>query len=110
MDAGKLDTRVEVITQSKTADGFGGFTSTETVSATVWAYVRETKGDVEGDGFRRGRYLNVDIIMRDKTVDENSIDEDTILKIQSKTGKYRIKGIFESLKSKFVKISATKID
>jgi head-tail adaptor len=110
MDAGKLDTRVEVITQSKTADGFGGFTSTETVSATVWAYVQEIKGDVDGDGFRRGRFLNVDIIMRDKTVDENTITDDTILKIQSKAGKYRITGIFQDTKGKFVKISATKID
>ena len=110
MDAGKLDTRVEIITQSKTADGYGGFTSSETTAATVWAYVREVKGDVEGDGFRRGRYLNIDVVMRDKTVDEYTIDEDTILKVQSKTGKYRIKGIFENFKSKFVKISATKID
>ena len=48
--------------------------------------------------------------MRDKTVDENTITDDTILKIQSKAGKYRITGIFQDTKGKFVKISATKID
>lgn len=110
MDAGKLNTRVEVITQTKTADGYGGYTASETVSTTVWANVKESKGDVEGDSFRRGRYLNLDITMRDKTVEDNSIDDNSILKIQSKTGKYQIKGIYESLESKFVKISATKID
>ena len=43
-----------------------------------------------------------------KTFDSNNINEDTILKIQNKTGDYRITSIFEGFKDKFVKISATK--
>lgn len=109
MDAGKLDTRVEIKQQTKTADGYGGFSSTTTTSATVWAYVREIKGDVETDTYSRGRYLNIEVIMRDKTVEDNSIDENSILKIQSKAGDYRITGIYEGFKSKFVKINATKL-
>ena len=108
MDAGKLDTRVEIKTQSKTPDGFGGFTSTSTVSATVWANVKEVKGEILAEHYTRGRFLDVDIIMRDKTFDDNNIDESTILKIQNKTGDYRITSIFEGTTNKFVKISATK--
>jgi head-tail adaptor len=110
MDAGKLDTRVEIKTLTKTSDGFGGFTATASVSATVWAYVKEVKGDVQSNEYTRGRYLNVDIVLRDKTFDENNINESTILKVQSKDGDYRITGIYEGFKNKFVKISATKRD
>jgi hypothetical protein len=110
MDAGKLDTRVEIVTQTKTEDGYGGFTSTEEVTATFWASVIEAKGDVGGETTRRGRYLYVDIVIRDKTIDEYSINRDTIFKIQSEEGKYRVIGMFESYKNKFVKISATKLD
>ena len=34
MDAGKLDTQIAVVRLTKTADEFGGFTSTEAVVAT----------------------------------------------------------------------------
>ena len=108
MDAGKLDTRVEIKTLAKTPDGFGGFTSTSAVSATIWANVNEVKGDVKSNEYTRGRYVDIDIIVRDKTYKDNNIDEETVLKIQSKTGDYRITGIFEGFKNKFVKISATK--
>lgn len=109
MDAGKLDTRVEIKQQTTSADGYGGFTASVSTTATVWAYVREIKGDVNDDTYRRGRYLNIEVVMRDKTVEDNNINEDSILKIQSKDGDYSITGIFEDFKSKFVKINATKL-
>jgi len=37
MDAGKLDTQISIIRLTKTADEFGGFTSTEATVATYWA-------------------------------------------------------------------------
>lgn len=110
MDAGKLNTRVEIKSLTKTPDGFGGFTATTSVSATVWAYVKEVKGDVQSNEYTRGRYLNIEIILRDKTFDDNNINESTVLKIQSEDGDYRITGIHEGFKNKFVKISATKRD
>ena len=48
--------------------------------------------------------------MREKTVNDNSINENTVLKIQSKDGDYKIKSIFEDYKDKFVKIIAVKTD
>ena len=109
MDAGKLNTRVQLKGQTKTADGYGGFTATVATTATVWAYVREVKGDVDNESYRRGRYLNIEVVMRDKTVSENSINEDTILKLENEAGDYRITGIFENFRNKFVKIEATKL-
>lgn len=109
MDAGKLNTRVEIKTQTTSADGYGGFTATTATTATVWASVKEVKGDVETNAYSRGRYLNIEVVMRDKTIESNSIDEDTILKIQNKAGDYRITGIYENFQDKFVKIEATKL-
>ncbi len=110
MDAGKLGTRVVLKQVTKVSDGFGGTTATLTTNGTVWASVREIKGDIEGEGYSRGRYLNIEVIMREKTVNDNSINENTVLKIQSKDGDYKIKSIFEDYKDKFVKIIAVKTD
>jgi head-tail adaptor len=109
MDAGKLNTRVEVKTQTSSADGYGGFSSTVATTATVWAYVKQVKGEVKSNTYPRGRYLDIELIMRDKTVESNSITEDSILKIQGKTGDYAVTGIFESFEDRFVKIEATKL-
>ena len=110
MDAGKLSTRVVLKDMVKASDGFGGTTATLNVIGTVWASVREIKGEIEGEGYSRGRYLNIEVIMRDKTVNDNSINENTVLKIQSKPGDYKIKSIFADQKDKFIKIVAIKTD
>tara|TARA_R110000796_G_scaffold39951_6_gene99229 strand:+ start:1147 stop:1479 length:333 start_codon:yes stop_codon:yes gene_type:complete len=110
MDAGKLSTRVVLKDVTKVSDGFGGTTASLTTIGTVWASVREVKGDIEGEGYSRGRYLNIEVVMREKTVNDNSINENTVLTIQSKTGDYKIKSIFEDNKNKFVKIVAVKTD
>ena len=46
MDAGKLDTRVQIRRLTKTADTYGGYTSTTATASTIWAYKRETSGDI----------------------------------------------------------------
>ena len=38
MDSGKLDTRVIVKRLTKSADGYGGFTSTKATEMTIWAH------------------------------------------------------------------------
>jgi head-tail adaptor len=109
MDSGQLNKRITIKQLSKTSDGYGGTTSTKTTLATVWGKVVEKKGDVEMDGFKRERKLEVKIIVRKKTADDY-ITIDRILSIAGKSGEYRVSGIFESQIDHFTQIEAIKID
>ena len=57
MNAGKVDKRVLIKRQTKTSDGFGGFTSTSATQNTIWANVSFTKGDVTSKNGRKKRSL-----------------------------------------------------
>lgn len=108
MDAGKLDTRVEIKTLTKTADGYGGNTSAITDLATIWAYVRDVSGEVDEDGFDRGRKKKIELVVRKETADDKSISEDNILRIEGETGDYRVISLKEYVYKKYVKIEALK--
>lgn len=108
MDAGKLDTRVEIKTLTKTSDGYGGTTSTLTSYATIWAYVRELSGDVDEDGLDRGRKKKIELVVRKETADDKSISEDNILRLEGDTGDYRVVSLMEHTYKKYVKITAVK--
>lgn len=109
MDSGKLNTRVVVKRQTQTADGYGGLTSTISDYATVWANLKEKKGDIKSTDRFRGRFLEVALIMRSKTV-ESKIANDDYLQIQGISGDYRITSIYESQQKYFTTIEAIKID
>ena len=46
MDAGKLDTRIEIKRLTKSADNFGGFTSTKATHVTLWANKKDKSGEM----------------------------------------------------------------
>ena len=46
MNIGEFRDRVAVKRLTKTADGYGGFTSTQSTVATVWAKLQFTDGDM----------------------------------------------------------------
>ena len=108
MDAGKLDTRVEIKSLTKTPDGFGGNSSSIAVTSTVWANVREKSGDVDTAGLDRGRKKHIVLIVRSKTVDSKGITEDNVLSIENETGDYRIVSLQEYTYKQYVKIEAVK--
>ena len=107
MDSGKLNQRILIKRQTKTADGFGGTTSTVSTVATSWAKVTELKGEIQKTDFVSGRYIEIEIIVRSKTADEYILANDTI-QIQGQSGDYKINNVYESQEDQFVKISATK--
>ena len=107
MDSGKLNQRILIKRQTKTADGFGGTTSTVSTVATIWAKVTELKGEIQKTDFVSGRYIEIEIIVRSKTADEYILANDTI-QIQGQSGDYKINNIYESQEDQFVKILATK--
>ena len=107
MDAGKLDTRVEVKRLTKTADGFGGTTSTSAVNSTIWAYKKETSGEIVQENGKRQQYLEIELTVRKKTAD--TILKTDLLAISGVSGNYRIKEIYDSIHKYFSTIKATKI-
>jgi len=109
MDSGQLNKRITVKQLTKTSDGYGGTTSTKSTLATIWGKVIEKKGDVEVDGYKRERKLEVKIIVRKKTADEH-LSIDRILSIAGKSGEYRVSGIFEAQIDQFTQVEAIKID
>ena len=84
MNAGKLDKRVLIKRQTKTSDGFGGFTSISATQNTIWANVSFTKGDVT---------LTTDL-----------------LQIENISGLYQINDMYDANYKYYTKLIATKRD
>lgn len=108
MDAGKLNTRLQVIRQVKTADGYGGNFSTEQVIKTIWARRTEQNGNIGFEDGQRRHYIESEFIIRKKTA-ENILDND-ILQVEGETNRYRFNNKYEFVDDFYVKIIATKID
>ena len=108
MDAGKLNTRIEVIRQTKTSDGYGGNFSTESVVKTIWAQRVETSGDLGFVDGQRRHYIKSEFIIRKKTA-ENILDND-ILQVEGETQRYRFNNKFEFVDDFYIKIIGTKIE
>jgi len=88
MNAGKLNTRVEVKRLTKTPDGFGGTTSTTATVETLWANKKDMKGDISDTEGKRGRSVMIELELRKKAAD--LIQDNDILKIENKPEKRRL--------------------
>ena len=108
MNAGKLNTRIEVKRLTKTSDGFGGSTSTNSTVETLWANKKDVKGDITATEGKRGRSVEVELELRKKAADQ--ILDNDLIKIEGKDGLYRINGIYDSKQDFFTVIKATKLD
>jgi head-tail adaptor len=108
MDAGRLNTRLQVIRQVKTADGYGGNFSTEQVVKTIWAKRTEQSGDIGFQDGQRRHYIESEFIIRKKTA-ENILDND-ILQVEGETNRYRFNNKYEFVDDFYIKIFATKIE
>jgi head-tail adaptor len=108
MNAGKLNTRIEVKRLTKTSDGFGGTTSTNATVETLWANKKDVKGDITATEGKRGRSVEVELELRKKAADQ--ILDNDLIKIEGKDGLYRINGIYDSKQDFFTVIKATKLD
>jgi len=107
MDSGKLDTRVIVKRLTKTADGYGGFTSTKETEMTIWAHKSDLKGDIKTQEAQRKLYTDIELIIRKKTADD--ILDNDILQIEGDTTEYRINERFDSEHKYYTTIRATRI-
>tara|TARA_Y100000114_G_scaffold40115_1_gene35673 strand:- start:667 stop:993 length:327 start_codon:yes stop_codon:yes gene_type:complete len=106
MNPGKLDKRVLIKRQSKTADGFGGFSSTLATQTTIWANVNYTDGDITIKNGKRDRNLVIELIVRKKTAD--NIATTDLLEIENVSGQFQINSMFDSNYKYYTTITATK--
>lgn len=108
MDAGKLDTRVVVKRLTKSADGYGGFSSTKATVSTIWAFKKDISGDINSDNVHRKIYTDIELIVRKKTAE--TIQDTDILQIEGTSNEYRINAMFDSSHKYYSTIKAIKID
>ncbi len=106
MSAGDLNSRIVVKRQSKTADNYGGFTSTLSTQATIWGSVKQIKGAIDKQTGKRARSIEVEIIVRKKTADD--INDSDVLVINDETENYVINEMFEHDRNFYTTIKATK--
>ena len=108
MNAGKLDKRVLIKRQTKSSDGFGGYTSTNATQSTIWAKVDFTNGEITSKNGRKKRNLQIELLVRKKTAD--TILTTDLLQIENITGLYQINDMYNADYKYYTKLIATKRD
>lgn len=108
MNAGELDKRVLIKRQSKTADGFGGFTATVATQSTIWAKVNYVDGEIISKNGKKDRNTKIEMIVRKKTADNINITD--LLQIENTNGFFQINNKYDSDFKYFTTIEATKKD
>lgn len=107
MNAGQLDTRVAIKRLTKTADGYGGTTSTKATVLTIWAKKSDVAGDIKTQNVQRKKFVDIELIVRKKTAD--NIQDNDILQIVGNDTEYRINEMFDSKHKYYTTIRGTKI-
>lgn len=94
MNIGEFRDRVAVKRLTKTADGYGGFTSTQSTVATVWAKLQFTDGDMSFVNDKRQLNKGIDLTIRKNTATTN-IQIGDVLYPERDDNEYRINTILE---------------
>jgi head-tail adaptor len=106
--ASELKQRIIVSRLTKTADGYGGWTSTTAVIGTYWCQILETSGDISAKNGIRSLETKIDIAIRRPTAD--LIQNQDILQVEGNASTYRINSGYQTIENFWVKITATKIE
>lgn len=104
--ASDLKQRIIVKRLNKTADGFGGWTSTKSTVGTYWCRVIEKSGDVDSKDGKRILITSIDILLRKETAD--LIFTNDVIQVEGNSEEYRINGLYQSVENFWVKMEATK--
>jgi head-tail adaptor len=108
MDAGQLNTRITVKRNSKTADGFGGWTSGEITIGSFWAEIKELDGEVKQENGIRQRYVDIEITMRKRSAD--NLQNNDLIEVEGSTVQYRLNNRFSADLDYMTTLKATKVD
>ena len=94
MNAGELRDRIVIKRLTNSADGYGGFTSSVSTIATVWAKLTFTDGDVDMQNSKRVLNKGIELMIRKNTATSN-IQKGDLLFPERDNNEYRINGILE---------------
>jgi len=106
MQSGNLNKRVLIKRQTKSADGFGGFTATVATQSTIWANVKYIDGEITNRNGKKDRNLKIQMIVRKKTAD--TLNTTDLLQIENTSGYFQINKMFNSNYKYYTTIEATK--
>ena len=107
MQAGNLNTRININRYTKTQDDFGGYTSTNSVLKSIWCDLKEVRGDVSAEGGMTQRRVNAELLVRKNAVDDVFIGD--TFNIEGESDQFKINDIYQSKLDFYVTIKATKI-
>jgi head-tail adaptor len=99
MDAGRLNKRIKILRLTKTADGFGGFTSSETIVHTFWCAKKTNRGEIRQENGIREQRTEIEFILRQKAA--NQILMSDVLQLDATDEKFRIIDMFDGLYQRF---------
>ena len=94
MNIGEFRDRVAIKRLTKSSDGFGGFTSSQSTVATIWAKLKFTDGDMSFSNDKRQLNKGIDLIVRKNTATTN-IQVGDVLFPERDNNQYRINTILE---------------
>lgn len=106
--ASNLKQRIIVKRLTKTADGYGGWTSTKSTIGTYWCQVIEKSGDIDAKDGKRILTTRIDIVIRKETADLIQIND--VIQVEGNSAEYRLNGLFQTIENFWVKMEATKIE
>ena len=92
--AGDLRYRVTVKRNANTADGYGGFTSSQSTIGTFWADIHYLDGEMLFRDGKRILQTGIELTLRKNTATTN-IQRGDILFLTNDSNKYRINQMFE---------------
>jgi len=107
MDASILKQRIIVKRLTKTADGYGGWTSTKAIVGTYWCQAKEVSGDISAKNGIRLKETQVELTLRKETA--FLIQFEDIIQIEGSNIEYRLNGAFQIVENFWSKAKITAI-
>lgn len=106
MNPGNLNNRIVFYNHTKTADGYGGYTSSSSsIIASIWGDATIKSGKIEQTNGKRNRNKIAEVIVRKHDFDLVTNVEFTFT-IDGE-GNYRINDHYEMIEDEFVKLTGT---
>lgn len=107
MDASILKQRIIVKRLTKTADGYGGWTSTKATVGTYWCQAKEVSGDISAKNGIRLKETEVELTLRKETA--FLIQFEDVLQIEGSNVEYRLNSAFQLVENFWSKAKITAI-
>jgi SPP1 family predicted phage head-tail adaptor len=95
INTGQLRYRITIKRNANSADGYGGFTSTQSTIATIWGDRKYLSGQMIFRDGQRKLQTGIEITLRKNTATTN-IQTGDVLQLTGDSNKYRINDMYEA--------------